>query len=802
MRAGRIGALFVVLGLVACEPMPELEFNLPPEAGSATITPLEPSTADELTLELVEATDPDGDTLEHFTRWTRDGSVFSVPLDIVFAEDTQKGEVWAVEVWASDGEYETERWTAQVTVLNTPPVLESAELLPEAPLTDDDLQLSLSSSDLDEDEVSYEVLWSRDGEELSEWSDELSVPASVTSQGEVWVAKVWPHDDEERGEPLSVESKIDNSAPTLISVSVSSEPDVETDIRGSLYGAADADGDSLSYYLEWYINGSFVKEVELSGNAISLDEEIEKGDTIQAVGWVSDGFLESERVASDEVTVLNAPPTTPTVDLSPTEAYEATTFSCSVTGASDPDGDALSAHYDWSVDGSWLGVDDSQLDGDSFSKDQDVLCKGWVSDGSVESEAVESGTVTIDNTPPSLSSVDIDQSSATVQDTITASYSGWSDDDGDAESVTLDWYVEGAWVRRGSSLNLGSYAKTNQVQVEATPNDGSEDGTALWSSILTISNAPPSLSSAYIMPTTAYTVDDLNAHVSGYYDADGDSASTYSYEWTIGGSSVYTGGAILDSSYTVAGDVVRVEITPNDGEEDGTAATSPSLLVRNSTPVADAVLLSSEPVESCSEAELDGSGSDDDDGDTLSYGWTVTTKPSGSKADDSYFDDITDPSPTFLIDSSGNWVFTLTVSDGSATDQDTVLVSSTLRSTNTDPVADAGGDSTTSATAACVSTGYGIVCDDCDDQEIVLDASGSTDDDGDRLAYTWSATSSVASTSFDDTSAEQPVLTVGNLSTEYGTTESYVVEVQVIASDCAGGTSTDTVTLTVECTGI
>jgi hypothetical protein len=111
---------------------------------------------------------------------------------------------------------------------------------------------------------------------------------------------------------------------------------------------------------------------------------------------------------------------------------------------------------------------------------------------------------------------------------------------------------------------------------------------------------------------------------------------------------------------------------------------------------------------------LDGSDSTDEDGDPITYLWTLITAPIDSLAI------LSDPNgvmPTIEIDSSGVYEVQLVINDGTIdSDPDTVI----LTVGNVKPVADAGPDQP--ALTGSV---------------VTLDGSGSTDVDGDLLHYTW-----------------------------------------------------------------
>jgi hypothetical protein len=58
---------------------------------------------------------------------------------------------------------------------------------------------------------------------------------------------------------------------------------------------------------------------------------------------------------------------------------------------------------------------------------------------------------------------------------------------------------------------------------------------------------------------------------------------------------------------------------------------------------------------------LDGSASSDANGDSLTYAWTLTSKPAGSTA---ALSSSTSTKPTFTADVAGTYVATLIVNDG------------------------------------------------------------------------------------------------------------------------------------------
>lgn len=157
--------------------------------------------------------------------------------------------------------------------------------------------------------------------------------------------------------------------------------------------------------------------------------------------------------------------------------------------------------------------------------------------------------------------------------------------------------------------------------------------------------------------------------------------SSLSYAWTLnapaGSAAVLSDSTSATPSFTAdfEGDY-SLTLTVFDGElYSETVAVSLTAQVDNVAPVADAGEdITVQPNET---AQLDASASYDENGDSLSYQWRFVSYPIG---DYPVLDDATSATPSFIPGLEGEYVLSVTVSDGITTTTDNVLVSAVTQS--------------------------------------------------------------------------------------------------------------------------
>jgi hypothetical protein len=196
---------------------------------------------------------------------------------------------------------------------------------------------------------------------------------------------------------------------------------------------------------------------------------------------------------------------------------------------------------------------------------------------------------------------------------------------------------------------------------------------------------------------------------------------------------------------------------------------------------------------------LNAWGSYDLDGDDLVYLWSVVSVPEGSTADDTSFTDSSSAEPRFYWDVAGDYMLQLQVHDGEFwSAPDIVSFSIGDSDSNTSPYANAGEDVEVNTDADCETASYVWTCGDCPAETFDLDGSGSYDDDGDDLSFTWSE--STGTVSFSNTWGPITEATIEEQVATYGVDSTMTLDINLEVADCQA-TDNDTITVSYTCTG-
>ena len=268
--------------------------------------------------------------------------------------------------------------------------------------------------------------------------------------------------------------------------------------------------------------------------------------------------------------------------------------------------------------------------------------------------------------------------------------------------------------------------------VGLTVNDGKVDSPVV---VLTVTaaklNAVPVANAGTNQNVTAATLTTLDGTASTDADLDG-----LSYTWSLISKPSNSNAALSSTTspkptFTpdVAGTYVASLVVSDGKDRSLTAVVTVIASGANSAPVANAGTAQS--VSTAAVVTLNGTGSTDANGDTLTYRWTLTSKPTSSTA---ALSSATVASPTFTADLAGSYVASLVVNDSKVDSTNTSTVTITASAANSAPVANAGPVQTVSRTGGTVT--------------VTLTGAGSTDANSDTLTYKWTvgyqpATSSI-----------------------------------------------------------
>ncbi|PHS18569.1 MAG: hypothetical protein COA86_07715 [Kangiella sp.] len=257
------------------------------------------------------------------------------------------------------------------------------------------------------------------------------------------------------------------------------------------------------------------------------------------------------------------------------------------------------------------------------------------------------------------------------------------------------------------------------------------------------------------------------------------SSGTISYMWTqILGSSV-----TLTSPNNVATDLTVNEVSAS-GEsytfevtctsDLGTQSTDEviiNVMDTNRAPISDAG--DAQQVDEGDTVILDGSGSSDIDGDTITYLWTLVSSSNGTGVT---LDSTTVESPTFVApdvdDATGEtFTFSLTVNDGSLSNVSEVII--TVMGSDTPPTANAGSNQSVNESTT-----------------VTLDGSNSSDVEG-AVTYLWSQVSGTQVT-LNSTTQAQPTFSAPSVAGG-----SITLTFELTVTDSASNTASDQVIITV-----
>jgi formylglycine-generating enzyme required for sulfatase activity len=359
-----------------------------------------------------------------------------------------------------------------LTISNTVPVLTDVTLVPDPAYEDDTLTCTAGSAmDVDGSAITLDYAWTVNGGAIAATSETLT-GADFNKNDDV-SCTVTPNDGTDDGAAVTSNTVIiSNSAPSISGVTIDPATATASDaLTCSWTGFSDADGDSDASTINWTING-----VD-SGTSTVLMSGFVGGDTVTCTVTAFDG-TDDGTVLSDTIVIDNTAPVLADVSLEPVPAYEDTTLTCTPGSATDSDGAAITFNYAWIVNSVGIAATSTTLTGADFDKNDDVFCTVTPTDGSDSGAAIDSGTVTIQNTAPEAPFISIIPAAPIAgEDDLVCSVDADSYDlDSDSITYSFEWSVDGVFYGTDDTI---SGAETNDGETwtcTVTPDDGDEVG--------------------------------------------------------------------------------------------------------------------------------------------------------------------------------------------------------------------------------------------------------------------------------------------------------------------------------------
>ena len=376
--------------------------------------------------------------------------------------------------------------------------------------------------------------------------------------------------------------------------------------------------------------------------------------------WATTVIQVSESVAP------NNPPSATSVSLDPTLATTTNSLTLSYS-FTDPDNDAESdSEITWYRNSQALPqgtITGLTVPSGQTAKGEDWYATVRPSDGTDYGNIEYSNTVTIINSPPTLTSPTITPSEPDETDDLTVIYSA-NDDDQDTLSTEIRWYLDGVLVAEFNDDNIIPSIATrdgDEWRVEVTVSDG-DDVKSLSSQVITVGgiiqvNTAPEVTSIGISPDAPTTVDELQVSYVAQ-DLDNDPIIDTEVEWFVDDVLTDLTGFVIASSETEKGQNWEAKIRVYDGK-DWSAWASSSASIINTPPEVESVTLTPSEVFTDDSIFVDYQSSDLD-GDVASMPQIIWLK---NGVEQTQFEGL-NPLPAEYIAKDDIWTAMVKASDG------------------------------------------------------------------------------------------------------------------------------------------
>lgn len=187
------------------------------------------------------------------------------------------------------------------------------------------------------------------------------------------------------------------------------------------------------------------------------------------------------------------------------------------------------------------------------------------------------------NRPPRIDDLSLEPGSPVIGDSVRV-VATVRDPEGDPVKMTYEWRLAGQPVGNGTAkLVLKNAVRGDLLEVSVVASDGRADSEP--ASVRTqVSNQPPTVERLGMGPSWDVTAGELIEVAPSARDAEGDELS-FHYRWLVNGRPADAPDLPeFDTTGLEKGDLVRVEVIPDDGRDEGEPFLSPDVRVANRPP--------------------------------------------------------------------------------------------------------------------------------------------------------------------------------------------------------------------------
>lgn len=135
-----------------------------------------------------------------------------------------------------------EHHSNEITVINTPPRIKRAEMVPALPRIGSTISVETDAYDVDGDTIHYKYKWTLNGQYISD----QNFLSTDFRRDDMIVVEITPYDGEDKGNTVFIKNKIYNSTPVV----TGNAPNFDGKTYTYALNATDPDGDELTYEIK------------------------------------------------------------------------------------------------------------------------------------------------------------------------------------------------------------------------------------------------------------------------------------------------------------------------------------------------------------------------------------------------------------------------------------------------------------------------------------------------------------------------------------------------------------------------